>query len=389
MTLRALWGSVVALWSSRVSARVLRLIPSGLVIATLVIGAASNDPVRLPYPLVLLLAAVVVVSNLSLLAVHSTEHFRWRLAGVVTFIACGSALWYGLPESVLIVLPFWGVRAAVRFRLGGRFEWALILLGIAGASVPILLVTGSWASAAGVAAGVVALVLGSVNRRAREDRFEDLEVSLARKQAAVEEHARAAALAERARIARDVHDVLAHALAGLSLNLQGARLILARDGASPEAIDQVTRAQRLAADGLAEARKAVAALREDAVPDGRALADLVTAYRLEARVEARFEVSGVPRELPANAAAAFFRGLQEALTNVRKYAPGAPVDVVLGYGDGQATLTVTDHPGKPPAQGVGGGYGLLGMKERVELIGGTLEAGPTEDGWRISLVVPT
>ncbi len=379
----------MALWGSPILARALRLIPSGLVIATLVIGAASDDPVRLPYPLVLLLSAVVVVSNLSLLAVRSTEHARWRLAGLTAFIICGSLLWYALPQSVLIVLPFWGVRAAVRFRLGGRFELVLILLGIAGASVPILLRTGSLASAIGIGIGMVALVLGTVNRRTREERFEELEVSLARKQSAIEEHARAAALAERARIARDVHDVLAHSLAGLSLNLQGARLILTRDGASPEAIDQVTRAQRLAAEGLTEARRAVAALREDSVPDGRALADLVTTYRLDSGVEAGFEVSGESRELSADAAGVFFRGLQEALTNVRKYAPGAPVDVVLGYGGGQATLTVTDHPGKPPARGVGGGYGLVGMRERAELVGGTLEAGPTEDGWQIRLVVPT
>jgi signal transduction histidine kinase len=389
MTWRARWERVVALWGSPIPARVLRLIPSGLVIATLVIGAVSHDPVRLPYPLVLLLAAVVVVSNFSLLSFRSTDHSRLRLAGVIAFMAGGSALWYALPQSVLIILPFWGVRVAVRYRLGGRFEYALILLGIAGASVPTLLVSGSPASAIGVAVGVVALVLGASNRRAREERFEELEVSLARKQSAIEEHARAAALAERARIARDVHDVLAHSLAGLSLNLQGARLILTRDGASPEAIDQVTRAQRLAAEGLTEARRAVAALREDSVPDGRALADLVTAYRLDAGVEARFEVSGVARELPADAAGVFYRGLQEALTNVRKYAPGAPVDVILGYGDGQATLTVTDHPGKPPARAAGGGYGLVGMRERAQLIGGTLEAGPTEDGWQISLAVPT
>ncbi|NUR93697.1 MAG: sensor histidine kinase, partial [Kribbellaceae bacterium] len=211
--------------------------------------------------------------------------------------------------------------------------------------------------------------------------------SLARKQAAIEEHERAAALAERARIARDVHDVLAHSLAGLSLSLQGARLMLVRDGASPEAIEQVTRAQGLAADGLAEARRAVAALREDAVPDVRALGDLVTAYRLESGAAASFQVDGSERELPAEVMSTLYRTLQESLANIRKHAPGAPVRVELSYGP-PLRLTVEDEQDKRPERAAPGGYGLLGMRERADLVGGSLEAGPTSTGWRVELKVP-
>jgi signal transduction histidine kinase len=214
-----------------------------------------------------------------------------------------------------------------------------------------------------------------------------MEVSLARKQAAIEEHSRAAALAERARIARDVHDVLAHSLAGLSLSLQGARLMLVRDGASSEAIEQVTRAQGLAAEGLAEARRAVAALREDAVPDVRALGDLVTAYRLESGATADFEVEGEVRMLPAEVMSTLYRTLQEALANTRKHAPGAPVDVKLSYAD-EVRLTIEDRPGRRPSRPTPGGYGLLGMRERADLIGGSLDAAPTSDGWRVELRVP-
>ena len=76
-----------------------------------------------------------------------------------------------------------------------------------------------------------------------------------------EEHARAAALAERTRIARDVHDVLAHSLSALAVQLQGARLMLLRDGAPADTVAQIERAQHLASEGLAEARRAVTALR--------------------------------------------------------------------------------------------------------------------------------
>jgi signal transduction histidine kinase len=385
---RKLRDQVIALWNSPVPGTVLRLVPTCLVAATLVVTATSQDRQRLPFPLILLLAAMAVAGNLSLVRLRYGEALGGHTVGLLLFVVAGSLLYFALPDSVLVVLPFWAARAAVRYHLPGRAEILVVLLSIAGASLPILKTSGSPGAAIGTAVGVVALVLAAVNRRAREQQLEELQVSLARKQAAIEEHSRAAALAERARIARDVHDVLAHSLAGLSLSLQGTRLMLVRDGASEEAIDQVTRAQGLAADGLAEARRAVATLREDAVPDVRAMADLVTAFRLETGAEAAFEVMGEPRELGAEPMMALYRGLQEALTNTRKHAAGAAVGVVLAYEDGRTVLAVGDHPGRPPAHGVGGGYGLLGMRERAELIGGSLEVGPTEDGWRVRLVVP-
>ncbi|TDD46242.1 sensor histidine kinase [Kribbella antibiotica] len=306
---------------------------------------------------------------------------------MLVFAGAGSLLWYALPDSVLVVLPYWVSRAALRYHKAGPLEIAVIVVATLGVSVPFYLATHSLTTAFGSALGMLALSLAAINRRNRETQLEELEVSLARKQAALEEHGRAAALAERARIARDVHDVLAHSLAGLSLNLQGARLMLVRDGASAEAIDQVTRAQGLAADGLAEARRAVAALREDSVPDERALADLVTAYRLEAGVAASFEVIGTARELPAEVMSALYRTLQEALANTRKHAVGAPVVVTLSYGD-VVRLTVVDRPGRRPDRAAAGGYGLLGMRERAELLGGSLAAGPTADGWSVELKVP-
>ncbi|WP_206792232.1 sensor histidine kinase [Amycolatopsis sp. MtRt-6] len=245
-----------------------------------------------------------------------------------------------------------------------------------------------WDDALSTYAVLAVIVLMALNRRARLARVEQTELALARAQTANEEHARAAALAERARIARELHDVLAHSLAGLSLNLQGARLMLVRDGASPDAVAQIERAQTLASEGLAEARKAVAALREDAVGVERAIADLLAAYRLDTGARADLAVEGEPRELDAAVGTALVRAVQEALANTRKHAPRAEVDVTLGYAGGSVELTVADRQGRRPPAAPAAGYGLRGMGERVALLDGRLESGPGEDGWRIHLTVP-
>jgi signal transduction histidine kinase len=336
------------------------------------------------------LALVVVVANVMLLPWMWPRRWAPLLSQigllVITMATCGILFLH--PDGAVYALPFWTARLAVRYRGPSPLSYVVIGLSVLGAAMPQLVKDFNWLAGLGIGLGVLLVTLLTLNRQGREEHLEQAELLLARRQQVVEEHARAAALAERARIAREVHDVLAHSLAGLSLTLQGTRLMLQRDNASPEVIDQVTKAQKLAADGLAEARRAVAALREDKVPDARAIADLITAFRLESGAPAELTVHGEPRDLPAEAASALYRTAQEALTNARKHAPGARVDAVLDFEDGRTVLTVTDHPGKPPAPVTSGGYGLLGMRERAELIGGELETGPMEDGWRVRLVVP-
>ena len=104
-------------------------------------------------------------------------------------------------------------------------------------------------------------------------------------------------------------------------------------------------------------------------------------------------IEGSTRPLPADASLALYRGAQEALTNIARYAPGASTTVVLRYGNGLASLTVEDRLVTPPASaaglaGVGGGNGLNGMRERLERVGGRMQAGPTEHGWRVDLELP-
>jgi signal transduction histidine kinase len=330
------------------------------------------------------LATVLGLANISLLIPRRPA---WAApTALIVLSLSGGLLAVVLPPSWTLTIPYLVASIAVR-RYPLRGAALVVLTAMLSVAAPSI-VHGNWLAVLASVAGLASLVMGSMVRRSRASRLEQVQLALAREQAAREEHARAAALAERARIAREVHDVLAHSLSALSLNLQGARLMLVRDGASADAVAQVERAQRLAADGLNEARRAVAALRDDPVPAARAVADLVTTTRLETGDLAEFELLGTPRELSGSAENTLFRTAQEALSNARKHAPGAPIRVVLDYQDGRTELTVTDHPGQQPSDAQPGGYGLTGMRERAELIGGELHTGPTEDGWQVRLVVP-
>ncbi|WP_326610113.1 histidine kinase [Streptomyces scopuliridis] len=218
---------------------------------------------------------------------------------------------------------------------------------------------------------------------------------LAQERAARAAEAESAALAERARIARDIHDVLAHSLSAQLVHLEAARLRIEREPHSPfrdQILERVVAARSMAREGLAETRQALSALRGEMAPLGDYLRELA------AMDGAEVEIGGEPRPLPAEASQTVRRVVQEALTNVRKHAPGARVLIRLTYGADEVTLDVRDSGGKGPAPAglgaSGSGYGLLGMKERAELLGGTLEAGPggpedpDEKGFSVRLRVP-
>ncbi|MEW5352042.1 sensor histidine kinase [Streptomyces sp. 16-176A] len=207
---------------------------------------------------------------------------------------------------------------------------------------------------------------------------------LAQERAARAAEAESAALAERARIAREIHDVLAHSLSAQLVHLEAARLLIERDADRDQILQRVVAAREMARDGLAETRQALSALRGELTPLEEFLSDLVGAND-----GAEVTVSGERRPLPAEASQAVRRVAQEALTNVRKHAAGAKVRVRLDYGEHQVVLDVRDSGGSPgELTGAGGGYGLLGMRERAELLGGSLEAGPREEGFAVTLKVP-
>jgi signal transduction histidine kinase len=200
--------------------------------------------------------------------------------------------------------------------------------------------------------------------------------------------AESAALAERGRVARDMHDVLAHSLSALALQLEGTRLLARDRDADPDVVDAVERAHRLAAEGLAEARDAIAALRGEALPGPERLRALAEAFAGDASVT----VCGEARELSSEARLAIYRTAQEALTNVMRHSAADRVEISLAYEPDGVRLVVQDFGvGAPVAIGgasPGGGYGLTGMRERAELLGGRLRTSPTADGFRVELWLP-
>jgi len=226
-------------------------------------------------------------------------------------------------------------------------------------------------------------------RRLRDEQFRvrtlltELEASRGRDLAA-------ARTEERTRLARDIHDVLAHSLTALIVQLDSARMVLTEERASDEAVGSVLRARHLAQEGLDETRRAVGTLRGDRVPGAQMLAGLVEEFEQGSGVECEYSVDGEPLELPSPAQLALYRTAQEALTNVRKHAPANRVQVHLRYLAHGAELTVDDFGAAPPptSNGASDGYGLEGMRERAELLGGSLEAGPRDTGFRVRLWLP-
>ncbi|MEU2338201.1 histidine kinase [Streptomyces sp. NPDC006654] len=207
---------------------------------------------------------------------------------------------------------------------------------------------------------------------------------LAQERAARAAEAESAALAERARIAREIHDVLAHSLSAQMVHLEAARLLIERGADREQILERVVAARGMARDGLAETRQALSALRGELTP----LEDFLTELA-GATDGAEVTVTGERRTLPAEASQTVRRVAQEALTNVRKHAHGARVRVLLDYSEHEVTLNVRDSGGRPgELTGAGSGYGLLGMRERAELLGGSLEAARDDEGFEVRLRVP-
>jgi signal transduction histidine kinase len=216
------------------------------------------------------------------------------------------------------------------------------------------------------------------------------EALLAQEAVASQAREHAAALAERSRLARDLHDVLDHSLCLLAVQLEATRLTAINAAAGANLVGQITRAHKLTCIGMVNARRALAMLRDDESPGPASLPDLVSETAAALGVPIALEVAGVPRALDSEAGLMMYRVVQEALTNVARHAGrGVRVTVRLVWASGGVAVSVVDNGGDGVAVGLpSSGFGLTSMAERAALKGGQLRAVRSDDGFAVHLWLP-
>jgi signal transduction histidine kinase len=233
------------------------------------------------------------------------------------------------------------------------------------------------ASAGFVAAGAFVVVFSRLMRRERQARnsVELLAAQLERANTRLAEYATQiedlATTKERNRLAREIHDSLGHFLTVVHVQIEAAKTHLNKSPAL--AAECLASAQKLTDEGLADVRRSVALLRA-APTESKPLTEAVTRLVDECRaagLEADLVVSGSPRPLAPPIEFALYRAVQEALTNARRHAHAHRAKLDLAYDDGAVQLRVRDDG--VGASGFDGGFGLLGMRERVQLVGGTVK----------------
>jgi signal transduction histidine kinase len=335
--------------------------------------------------------AVITVAMVALVACalagmphHAPMPPRRRIALLLGVSAASAVLASRQPHGIWQAGPYF-----IAIVAGGALERVPALLTVVG-SLTAVIVT---AAAAGHGAAATSILLGVppwffVMRLIRAFRVQN-----ERLKASQAAQARAATEAERGRISREMHDVLAHSLSALALQLESARLLARDRETDPDVTRALDQAHHLAAAGLDEARRAIAAARGEQLPGPERLEQLAAAFEEQSGIPASVSVEGEATKLAPDARLAVYRTAQEALTNVRRHATPARVEIKLSYSTDAAVLSVEDHaaPGTSPPPGLpaaGGGFGLSGMRERTELLGGTLKAEPTHTGFLVELRLP-
>ncbi|MEU6845855.1 histidine kinase [Streptomyces sp. NPDC046716] len=232
------------------------------------------------------------------------------------------------------------------------------------------------------------VLMGIVNRTRHRAVQAVVEAAESAERAARAE-AQAAVLTERGRIARDVHDVLAHSLAGINMQLELADALI--DTGDLERVREANqKAHSMVKESLKQAQWTVHALREDSLP----LLESLTAMIESSGHQDALTVTGTVREVPSRVVQNLLRIAQEALTNATRYAPGGDVRVELAFDPASTTLRIRNSPAtRAVSAGAGSGMGLIGMRERVALLRGTITAGPVTDGpdqggWQVEAVIP-
>jgi len=270
---------------------------------------------------------------------------------------------------------------------GGGAQYAAL-----GLTVPFLVLALATDAAVGTEAWVLTVVLAvlvpaaawaGVARRSRAEALLHTAATQAIAGTLVEHTARG----ERARIARELHDVVAHHISMIAVQAETARLTT--PGMPAAGAQRLTEIGDTARAGLTEMRRLLGVLREDAQaeaadrhpqPGLEQLPGLVDEARESSGAGYRLIVSGVPVTVDPGVGLAAYRIVQEGLTNARRHAPGAAVDVEVRYGNGELRLVIRDNGPGPQQTAASGGHGLHGMRERAAAVGGELRAGATTVG---------
>jgi len=367
----------------------------GIALVAVSIGAAHASA-----PLWALVAAGVALAAWAAAEVVPARSPLVVRIGLLAAVLLGSGI-AALPTSIIGLVP---ALIAVITTIGRTaVPLAAGVVGAAGCAAVVALVgTASGEPPTLVAVAFTALliaVLSGLTRR-QSHATADRDRQLAAEHLAMQtERARSAALDERARIARDLHDTLAHALGGLVVQLDAVEA-LTEAGRIDDVLTRVRAARGLAADGLADARRAVDALREP--PSGTvSVSELVHSIRRSVEAEQALGTNltvTVPAEreagavhVTAAASDALMRLVQEALTNARKHAGGRPVDLRVDLQSRRLVVTVVNGRTAQPAgdlASTGSGRGVRGMRERFDqLPGATLTIGDDPERFTIAAEV--
>lgn len=195
--------------------------------------------------------------------------------------------------------------------------------------------------------------------------------------------------AERNRLAREIHDTLGHYLTGINIQLEAASAVFESERA--RSLEMMRKAQMLAQDGLAEVRRSVAALRGSSPVESRTLRETLDALAEECRaagIETEFQVCGEPRKLPPQNELTFYRAAQEGLTNVRRHARASHARLALDYQDEKLVRLSIQDDGVGCDES-GRGFGLLGVRERAQLLGGVVRVNTAAGrGFLLELELP-
>ncbi|MFT3877596.1 MAG: histidine kinase [Propioniciclava sp.] len=310
------------------------------------------------------------------------------------------ALWL-LSFGGLLVPSIQGVAGylVALFLMAWRTPRQVAVMALVGSAVPVAvntaavwLLSNAGTHALGVHAGGCTLLMVSVWLVGRLLACRDRQLAAQHRQ--IEDDQVEALVAERLRISREIHDTVAHSLTGIVLRAAGARAGLARDAATKDELDRALGSiQGAGEQSMRELHRLLGMLRQTDKAEMRGgieqLGDLVQSARA-AGLDVVCQGSGEPVELDPSIAHTGYRVVQEGLSNVMKHAgAGTRVEVVLDWLPESLAITVRNAAGVRPPAAPSGGFGLVGLRERVSVIGGTLRSGPTPQGYLLHADLPT